>query len=241
MKIFIFLLILLFNNLGHATEQGPDYLYYKGQKISIYTFPLESRVKKDKILKEKLNNMGCISTAYWRHIIGVYEIENDSLFLIGLKEPCKGEALPLEKFFSKNEIKNGKIFVDWYSGEIKEGFGKYFGFSISNLKGIYEKQILIDFKNGIITSLSIKDQAKSKIQGAWGNDELGNALFAFYPDSIYYPDDNLRYKYSIKNDTIMIQLEDNLVEKIKIIEISDGTLKLNYIEYDKILIVDKRE
>ena len=39
----------------------------------------------------------------------------------------------------------------------------------------------------------------------------------------------------------MIQLEDRMIEKIQILEISDKSLKLNNLNYDKIQTVNKRE
>lgn len=241
MKILISIVILLFCKLLFATEQVPDILYYNGETIFIYSYPLESRVKNDSILDEKLDELECFSTACWRRVIGIYKIENDSLFLIGLQEPCENQSLRLEKYFDKTEIKDGKIFVNWFSDQIVEGFGKYLGFSESEFRIIYENKIEIELQNGLVTSISIKEQGKNKILGAWGNDELDNALFAFYPDSIYYPDENLLYKYSMSSDTIMIQLENKLIEKIQILEITDKSLKLNYIHYNKVQIVNKRE
>lgn len=73
---------------------------------------------------------------------------------------------------------------------------------------------------------------KDAIQGAWGEDELGNAIFAFYPDSMYYPDANLWYKYEIAADTILIKKEDNYTEKVLIKDINDKTMKLKYLDYD---------
>lgn len=240
MKILLPTIILLCNLL-FATEQEPDILYYNGKKIFIYSYPLESRVKNDSKLVKKLDKLECMSTACWRRVIGNYKIENDSLFLIGLQEPCEKQSLNLENYFDKTEIKNGKIFVNWFSDQIIEGFGKYLGFSLSEYKGIYENQIDIELQKGLVKNIFIKEQGKNKILGSWGNDELGNALFAFYPDSIYYPNENLRYKYSMKSDTIIIKLEDKLIEKVQILEITDKSLKLNYLNYDKVQIVNKRE
>ncbi len=84
-------------------------------------------------------------------------------------------------------------------------------------------------------------QNKSLIQGAWGEDEIENAQFAFYGDSIYYPDPNLWCKYKVVNDTIFIQRDNNWIEKVLILSVNDDSLKLNYLDYDDIEIYEKRK
>lgn len=224
----------------YATEQVADILYYKNQKIHIYSYPLESRVKNDSTLNAKLDKLGCFSTACWRRVIGIYEIKNDSLFLIGLKEPCKRKPLRLDHYFGNSEISNGRVFVDWFSGHIDEGYGKYMGFSASNLNNIYENKIEVDINEGKISNLRVTNQVKSKILGAWGNNQLGNAIIAFYSDSIYFSDSNLTYKYTISSDTIIVFLNDTIIERIQILEISDDWLKLNYLKLGITEKVSKR-
>jgi len=75
------------------------------------------------------------------------------------------------------------------------------------------------------------NHAKIKILGAWGDDEIGNAQFDFYSDSIYYPDPNLWYKYNLNADTLIITKEDSYKEKIVINKISSDSMTLNYLDY----------
>jgi hypothetical protein len=77
----------------------------------------------------------------------------------------------------------------------------------------------------------LENHAKIKILGAWGDDEIGNAQFAFYSDSMYYPDPNLWYKYDLKADTLIITKEDNYKEKIIINKISSVSMTLYYLDY----------
>lgn len=64
-------------------------------------------------------------------------MENDSLFLIGLKNCCNSKEIPLNKVFNKSEIKNGKIFANWYSENIKSVFGKWLAFDEDDSQNIY--------------------------------------------------------------------------------------------------------
>ena len=100
--------------------------------------------------------------------------------------------------------------------------------SCSNPKKGAKKENILEEKPKIENSS--KDD--NSIIGLWGNDEVGNAMFAFYPDSIYYPDPNLTYKYDLIEDTIVIYKEDNYVEKIKIIGITKDSLYLHFIDYE---------
>jgi hypothetical protein len=73
-----------------------------------------------------------------------------------------------------------------------------------------------------------------KIKGTWGDNEMENAKFVFYADSVYYPDPNLWYSYKINSDTIYIFKEDNSVEKILIIDLNIDSLKVKYLDYNMI-------
>jgi len=241
MRVLFTIIGLLILNSVFATEQTPDVLIYKDHKIFIENFPLEVRVEKDSILDAKLDKIECLSTDCWRHVIGIWKIENDSLFLVGLVEPCEHQKLPLDNFFDNTEIKNNKVFANWYSEKIEAGYGKYLGFSNSDWKNIYDNEIKLNFKNGIVTDVYQQNPIKDKLLGAWGNDELGNAVFAFYPDSMYYPDANLWYKYSIISDTIRIEKENKNIEKVQVVEINDETVKLNYLDYEIIETYNKRK
>ena len=91
-----------------------------------------------------------------------------------------------------------------------------------------------------LKSVEIEDKNNSLL-GAWGNDELGNAVFAFYSDSIYYPDPNLTYKYDLNQDTLTIYKEDNNLERIKILKMTMDSLILNYLDYEIEVLYKKRK
>ncbi len=80
----------------------------------------------------------------------------------------------------------------------------------------------------------LEKDSYSSIIGAWGEDDIGNAEFAFYKDSLYYPDPNIWCRYKIVNDTILLQGNDGWIEKILILKVTKDSLRLNFLNYDEI-------
>lgn len=160
MKYPIIILIFTILFSGTITEQEPDILYFDNKKINIEVFPLEQRIKSDSTLRSKIqNNITCMSTACWRGVIGVYKIHNKKFYLVGLKEPCKKKDLKLEKFFNKSEIKENRVFVNWFKGEISGGFGKEF-FDEKEFEMYYENEIYMTVKDGILADYKISKRTK---------------------------------------------------------------------------------
>jgi hypothetical protein len=81
-------------------------------------------------------------------------------------------------------------------------------------------------------NLNNQDYKIEEILGAWGDDaSTGNADFDIYHDSIYYPDPNLWYKYSLNHDTILLFRENNVIEKVLIKNITKDSMTLEYLDY----------
>lgn len=156
MKTSIFILIIFSSLLLKATEQTSDLLIYKSDTIYIDYFPLEVLSEKDSIIANRLYDTTCISSDCWRQHIGIWKIENDSLFLIGLENCCNYNEIPLNRVFSKTEIRNKKVFASWYSEDIKAGFGKWLAFDEDNWQNIYEKNIELEIVRGKIEKCEIQ-------------------------------------------------------------------------------------
>ena len=82
------------------------------------------------------------------------------------------------------------------------------------------------------TEKQIDIERNVSIQDAWGNDAIGNAFFAFYEDSVYYPDPNLWYQYDILGDTIRIFHDDNYIEKLLIKKLDKDSLVVEYLQLE---------
>lgn len=155
MKTLITILFVFSSLLLRATEQTPDLLILKSDTIYIDQFPLEVLLKQDSIIAKRLDDNDCLSTDCWRQYIGIWKIENDRLFLIGLKDCCDYKNIPLDNVFSESEILNGKVLANWYSKNIKAGFGKWLAFDEDKWESIYEKSIELEIVNGKIENCVI--------------------------------------------------------------------------------------
>ena len=138
-----------------ATEQAADLLIYKSDTIYLDKYPLAKLAQQDSVIANRLKDNNCFSTACWRQHIGIWKIENDSLFLIGLKECCNYKNIPLNKIFNSSKIKNKKVFASWYCEIIVAGFGKLLKFDEDNWENIYEKNIVLKIENGTIKKCEI--------------------------------------------------------------------------------------
>lgn len=158
MKILFTLSILLAVLTLKATEQLPDLLIYKSDTIYIDKFPLDFLAEMDSIIAKKLKDSNCISSDCWRQYIATWKIENDSLFLIGLKDCCNFNTIPLKRVFRKKDIKDKKVFANWYTDNITAGFGKNLGFLEDEWIYKFEKQIGLIIDKGKIMKLSISTE-----------------------------------------------------------------------------------
>lgn len=150
MRALIIILFTISSMLLKATEQTPDLLIYNSDTIYIDKFPLEVLSEQDFKIAKRLIDTTCISTDCWRQHIGIWMLENDSLFLVGLKDCCDFKEIPLNRVFNKLEIHNGRVFANWYSENIKTGFGKWLAFDEDNWCSVYEKNIELEIVNGLI-------------------------------------------------------------------------------------------
>jgi hypothetical protein len=101
----------------------------------------------------------------------------------------------------------------------------------------FEKKIKSTSENNLILTKS----NISLLQGAWGLDTNLNASFGIYRDSIYYPDPNLWYKYSISADTLIIYSDQNIEDEILVIKITTDSLILKYLRENEVMRYSKRK
>ena len=122
-----------------------DRLIYKGDTISVYPFILEKYIyehpKKEEAYKE-IYKSGYGPTSCWRGFVALFELKNDSLFLV--KTHGKIDIDLSVTFGKKNNV-----FIGWYSGALTspknnkiywhDGWG-----------GFYEYETDFVFENGIL-------------------------------------------------------------------------------------------
>lgn len=114
--------ILVCTNLIHATEQVPDYLYYKNKKLTLNTgwghpSPLQTYYYQNNIDYPFV----MLSTANYRGHVAIWEIKNDKLFLKEIR--INQDTYKPEKYNVKSKSdsvdRDGEVFADWFSGVIE--------------------------------------------------------------------------------------------------------------------------
>ena len=143
-----------------ASPQMPDYIIYKNDTISTYNLILEQYLQtKDSSETEKLfglNFRDGSSFSCWRGYQAIYKIENDSLFLTDIIKCGERRSGNLDKNASavkmtaifKDKLKNGKVYINWFSGDIN--------FPLNNkmlrwdgvFYKIFENETVINISNG---------------------------------------------------------------------------------------------
>ncbi len=221
-----FFLCLMTSQL-FGTAQIPDILIHKGDTMMLHSVPLESyKIENFSNPKKLFNGSGCLYTACYRNYIATWEIIENQIYLVELKNACYPTELrgaggsfksidkidslgvqfaELNKLFPKN-YKNGKVKADWVNSELICPRGKLIEYIHSGFDSIYEQEIGYKFKNGILTDIEKYDNSNSrKSIYSTNSDSLHNFLFR-----------NLNWewieKHNTNNDKITIvnfEVDDN--------------------------------
>jgi len=98
----------------------------------------------------EVENTGC-----WRGYIGTWRIKDDKLFLIGITGRLNGTEINLKTLFPEAQ---DEVFAFWYTGLLRCPTGKLLKYVHMGYESIYEKYLLIDVKDGVVTVVKkIKD------------------------------------------------------------------------------------
>jgi len=130
-RYFIILLFFSFNAIK-ASPQLPDYIIYKNDTIPIYNLLVEEYLQNLNPDEEKLfglsfrNSLNELVTSFncWRGYQAIYKIENDSLFVDtiinchSIENTDSKKSKENLKLLFGNKVKNNKVFIDWFTGDI---------------------------------------------------------------------------------------------------------------------------
>lgn len=150
-----------------ASPQLPDYIIFNGDTIATYTLLLEQYFQlQDKVDQGKLFGLSFRDGASfncWRGYQAIYKIDNDSLFLVDIIQCGERRTGKINKTASLEKMKeifhdnifHDRVYIDWFSGDIK--------FPLTNkvlrwdgvFYTIYEKEKVISISKGKI--LTIED------------------------------------------------------------------------------------
>lgn len=141
------------------SAQFPEELWYEGRAIPLCAEPLASYLAK----LSGAPKFEPMSTALTRAYVGSWLIEDQRLYLIGLKANLlDGTIADLSTVFSGSE---GRIFADWYSGTLRSPSGKLLKYEHNSFRSVYEEDLLIEGQQGIVTDITTKVNGKSNEPG----------------------------------------------------------------------------
>ena len=167
--LFASFLFLIFGKQLIASRQLSDYIIYKNDTIPIYHLILENYLQNEKtddgrlfglsfrnLFEDKWASHNC-----WRGYQAIYKIENDSLFLCNIIKCFSIEKINKELSDSilyaifGNQVKDNKVFVDWFSGDISFPVkSKDIENEVIRFDGVFERiflfETLMEIENGII-------------------------------------------------------------------------------------------
>jgi hypothetical protein len=151
MRIILFILILisLFSK-AFATGQEGERIIIKNDTLELLSEPLYEYLSQHEAIIEKTPFLkhGC-STALWRGYVGLWQIQNDSLFFVDVYLCGKKDRSIKDLIFPEQ---SSKIWADWYSDKLIISIGKPVLYFHSGYERIREKTLDISIVDGLVVS-----------------------------------------------------------------------------------------
>ena len=166
-----------------ATAQIPDLLIYKGDTLLLHTCPLSLYPNRNLINPHNLfGGKGCFFSACWRNYVATWELTNDKLFLVGIRNACYPtdmkdiagsykakvekdsigtEYADLQALFPE-KYHNGKVEADWVTEDLTSPQGKLLFYVHNGFESAYEKEVVFKIAKGNLEGVIIYDNSKSK-------------------------------------------------------------------------------
>lgn len=160
LRIFLLLIIIFSSHNLLATHQIADTLIYEGNRVPIFTLPLDSYF--DANHPKPKSMLKAICSACWRGYIATWEIKGDNLYLIKVIEgSCLENAsdIPLSQIFPD---KKSPIKAIWFSGQLKIPHGKEIKNVHKTLEPVYEKSLYLTIKEGKVTKREVINNSPEK-------------------------------------------------------------------------------
>ena len=227
-KIFLIFFIVFLAVKIFATEQVPDILIYKHEKLYLQTGWGHPSPFETYFLQNNIDSpFKMLSTANYRGFIASWEIKGDKLYLTYIDDK-KSKSNQLHKIFKNT--KSNAVFANWFSGMIvaenfsylteDAGFDSFFNYYIYVKKGIVQKvdrvsiSELAEKKQNLSPSIkemiSLNYRYISYYYRLWSNDSISykNEKARLIrkrgtsPIFVYYSEDNLLWPYNWENEEI---------------------------------------
>ena len=141
------------------TTQISEKLIYEEKEMQLFSNPLSCYLNQTGIHFQSTNS------ANWRGYVGTWKIlkgsdTNERLYLIKLSaHKSYEETLSLKDVFP--ESPKG-VFAHWYSGTLRCPFGDQIKYIHMGYSSVYEFELLLKFKRGILIYKHIKNNGSNK-------------------------------------------------------------------------------
>lgn len=173
--------LLSYSLISVATPQAGDILIWKGDTLTLFANPLETKPGIEKVRKQFFNKYQRMTTACWRGYIAQWEIIEDRLFLTAIyscfyyEDKVKAD---LKRLFP-NEYRNGKIEAKWVTGAFSIPMGECIHCFLYEYQAFYEKEMELTFEKGVLQQKVDYDNSKSKKSiYAENEDSLKNFIYS---------------------------------------------------------------
>jgi len=139
------------------TAQFPDRLDLEGEKLALFTNPLEDYFCNEHPRPRFVDGM----TALWRGYVASWQIAGGKLYLTAISANVRDGAavheLTLEEMFGEA----GPIFASWFSGRLRVPRGKLVEYVHMGYASRYAWETLIDVEKGLVTGLENTPESKA--------------------------------------------------------------------------------
>jgi hypothetical protein len=222
--IFTIILGLLIGNSVFSTGQVPDYMFYKGDTVAIFSNPLEQYFEQTG-KRELIDFVGCGSTACWRGYKAIWEIKNDSLFLRQITSCHKDCGLEIKNADLKKMFGTDNVFANWFNGKIVIPQGKQVKYIHMGYASIYERELHITFKDGLQTKE--RSVSNEKLADKIELEKRQRQIAKSVQDTLFY-----LVQKNIDWDTIKTPWYDLCAEKYILTFNRNGKLKKVLVDWD---------
>lgn len=140
------------------TAQEGEVILYKKKRYYMATEPLEAYLATREDIK-----FGFATSACWRGYKGKWKVKHKKLYLINLSGILMNHPLTINATNAMEQLFPGQkeVFAQWFTGEIRIPIGEMLEYVHMGYESRFEKEIILEFKNGVLTSERYIDNLKN--------------------------------------------------------------------------------
>lgn len=134
------------------TAQIPELLHYQRRKHDLHTEPLASYLEQT---GRALPSSGGLCSALWRDYVGEWRVVRKRLYLQALYLGMEGQPLDLAPLFPDHAPDRfGRIFANWYTGELRSPLGALTDYEHIGWGGTYERYLVMQVVDGVVAQVA---------------------------------------------------------------------------------------